>query len=74
MVRMHEREENVTTAQRELLARWLEIVKAQDLTQAEEIRVLGSFVGDILGSISKFAIRVKRHGDADTPGGQAPED
>lgn len=68
-MKIHEREQKVLVACAQVQRDYLLAVK--DLTTAEELRVIATVFGDILGSIAKYAIRQERHGSTDKPGGVA---
>lgn len=44
------------------------------LTEAESLRVVNKACSGWIASVAKYAIRLERHGDADQPGGLAPDD
>lgn len=73
-LRIHERERLVRDAESKLNGALIDVFKAADLTEGEELRVISSVFGGWLSSIAKFKIREERHGNATTPGGLAKDD
>jgi hypothetical protein len=66
---MHPREKLVREAESKLRGHVLDILDDSGLTEGESLRVLAAVFGGYLASVAKYAIRVERHGDTETPGG-----
>lgn len=69
MIQQHPREAIVRAAEAKIRAVFMEAL--DDLTDAEQIRVVSGAAHEWLGVIAKYAIREERHGDHNTPGGLA---
>ena len=72
MMRIHPREERVRLAEHELLQHLVEMKRRHDLTEAEALRVVNAVCSDWIAGVAKHSIRIERHRNPDTPGGQAP--
>jgi len=72
-VKLHPREEKVRQARLALSEKLIEWMRegADELTFAEELRVVGGELGDYVGRMAKYEIRRERHGDDQKPGGMA---
>lgn len=70
-MRVHEREKIVREAQSDLSEKLLDWMTKHDdqLTFAEELRVIAGVLGDHLSQMAKYEIRRERHGDENKPGG-----
>ncbi len=72
MPRIHEREKLINNSESGLRLAVVECTKG--LTEAEAISVVTNVLsGEILGRM-KYAIRMERHGNTETPGGWAPSE
>lgn len=72
MIRIHPREQRVREAEHELLGLLVALKNKHDLTEAEMLRVVNAGCSDWIAGVAKHSIRIERHGNAETPGGQAP--
>ena len=74
-MKLHEREEIVRKAEADFLAKMLDWMQewGDQLTDGEELRVVGGLLGGHLTTMAKYQIREERHGDEDTPGGLEKE-
>lgn len=69
-MKRHEREAVVARARGDFLKMYIDWLQDHDLTYIEVAQILG----DQLSSVLKFALRVERHGDDETPAGLARSD
>jgi len=67
---MHPREQIVKEAENDLRELLNDLQFCRDLTEGEYFRVLGVAFSEV-GTWAKYAIRMERHGDSNTPGGMA---
>ena len=74
MPKLHERELLVRAAERVLRDALVEVLSNHDLTQMEYIQLCQNVLGGEILNTCKYAIRVERHGNTDTPGGFAKDD
>jgi hypothetical protein len=70
-MRIHPRETLVRTAK--LMVSSAVLTHTAELTEAERLFVVNAVCSDWIAGVAKIAIREERHGNADTPGGLAPE-
>jgi len=69
MPKLHEREALVRAAERVLRGALIEIATKHELTQMEYIQLCQNVLGGEILTTCKYAIRMERHGNTDTPGG-----
>jgi len=69
-IKIHERHFIVADAQNEIAKLLLDVEQKYDLTYAETVGILAGQ----LASLTKYAIREERHGDASKPGDAAGDD
>lgn len=74
MPKLHEREALVRAAEKVLQGALSEILSNHELTQMEYIQMCQNVLGREILTTCKYAIRVERHGNPNTPGGFAKGD
>jgi len=76
-MKRHPRELKVREFQRKLDEAFLDVLREQsddELTVAEQVQAINNAAHSMIASTVKYQISFERHGNFETPGGQAPSE